>query len=66
MSEYDFYPKFNNGLDEDEYQSELSFNDNFLKFEIPSTFQRSDSHSQSNNKHSQEFTKVTKHKVNKK
>lgn len=66
MSEYDFYPKFNNGLDEDEYQSELSFNDNFLKFEIPSTFQRSDSHSQSNNKLSQESTKVTKHKVNKK
>ena len=66
MSEYDFYPKFNNGLDEDEYQSELSFNDNFLKFEIPSTFQRSDSHSQSNNKLSQESTKVTNHKVNKK
>lgn len=66
MSEYDFYPKFNNGLDEDEYQSELSFNDNFLKFEIPSTFQRSDSHSQSNNKLFQESTKVTKHKVNKK
>ena len=66
MSEYDFYPKFNNGLEEDEYKSELSFNDNFLKFEIPSTFQRSDSHSQSNNKLSQESTKVTKHKVNKK
>ena len=64
MSEYDFYPKFNNGLDEDEYQSELSFNDNFLKYDIPPTFPRSDS--QSNNKISQESTKVTKHKVEKK
>lgn len=64
MNEDDFYPKFNNGLDEEECQSELSFIDNFSKYEIPSTFQKNDS--QSNNKISQESTKVTKHKETKK
>ena len=64
MNEDDFYPKFNNGLDEEECQTELSFIDNFSKYEIPSTFQKNDS--QSNNKISQESTKVTKHKETKK
>ena len=64
MNEDDFYPKFNNGLDEEECQSALSFIDNFSKYEIPSTFQKNDS--QSNNKISQDSTKVTKHKETKK
>ena len=56
-----FYPKFNHELDDENYQSELSFNDNFLKYEIPSTFQKNDS--QSYNKISQESTKVSKQKL---
>lgn len=63
MIDDDFYPKFNNGLDEENYQSELSFSDNFLKYEIPSTFQKNDNQSKSNNKISQESTKTSKQNV---